>query len=147
MNQGEQRVRGALAVVAFSCWPILLVGCSSSATVAPPAAHTTTRTSEIAPGGTVPFNLAHNARSDVRVAACTPSSGAWAMKGSVVNSTANPHSYQIVVDFVTVPGSTVLSTSVVNVMHVHSGATAAWSTTGARGASRAACLIRQAQTT
>ncbi len=48
--------------------------------------------------------------------------GGVGLKGSVVNSTAKPHSYQIVVDFVTVPGSSVLTTSVVNVAHVHAGA-------------------------
>ena len=52
VKQKDRRARGAVAVGVFTCWSVLLVGCSSSPTVVPPMAHTTTRTSAIAPGGT-----------------------------------------------------------------------------------------------
>ena len=81
------RTIGAALVVGFS---VVLVGCSSSASPSsssspvadsiPPSG-----TSVIAPGGTVPFNLAHNARADVDVASCAEVSGEWVLKGSVKN--------------------------------------------------------------
>jgi hypothetical protein len=99
----------------------------------------------IAPGGLIPFDQAHNARSDVKARACAQISGEWVLKGTVVNVDAKARSFQIVVDFVTQPGSTVLSSTVVNVPSVGPGATAQWSAAGARGKANVACIVRQAQ--
>lgn len=128
---------------------IVLVGCSSSST-----ATTTTSTSPgtstkvLAPGQTIPFDPAQNARADVTVTACTRSSGAWVVKGSVTNRAGVAKSFQIVIDFVTKPGSTVISSSEANIADVGSHATVHWSATGAKGESGGvACFLRQAQTT
>jgi len=99
----------------------------------------------IAPGGTVPFKQADNARSEVEVGSCTEVSGAWRLSGSVHNAAKHARSFQLVVDFVTKPGSTVLATSVVSISGVGAGATAPWSVSGATGASNVGCLLRQAQ--
>ena len=127
---------------------VLLAACSSSSspstTTAPPQ-HT--GTSVVAPGATVPFHLSHNARADLVLAACTQSGGQWVLKGTVTNRASTSKSFQIVVDFVTSPGSTVLSTTVVNVSNVAPASTAHWSASGARGKTGVACIIRQAQTT
>jgi hypothetical protein len=137
----------ALAMVA-GC-SVFLMACSSSSssssTTTAPREHT--GTSVIAPGGTVPFNLSHNARADLVVAPCTQEAGHWVLQGTVTNRAKTTKSFQIVVDFVTKPGSTVLSSSVVNVSGVAPGATTHWSATGAPGHTDVACIIRQAQTT
>ncbi len=63
------------------------------------------------------------------------------------NPTTAATGFQIVVDFVTKPGSTVLGTSEVNVANVAPGATASWTATGAQGKSDIGCIVRLAQTT
>ncbi len=136
-------MRAVVAGGAVAGCSMLLVGCSSASSGAPPS----TRTSDIAPGETVPFDLAHNARSDVKQTSCARQSGQWAVHGTVTNPAPTSKSFQIVVDFVTRPGSTVLSSAIVNVSKVKSHATAHWSATGARGKSGVACVVRQAQTT
>ena len=93
------------------------------------------------------MDLAHNARADLVVAPCTQSGGQWVLRGTVSNRASTAKSFQIVVDFVTNPGSTVLSSTVVNVSSVPPGSASHWSATGARGKTAVACIIRQAQTT
>lgn len=140
---------GGVAAVVVAC-SILLVACSSpssstsSTTTAPPQR---TASSVIAPGGTVPFDLSHNARADLVLTPCIQSGGQWVLRGTVANRASTVKSFQIVVDFVTSPGSTVLSTTVVNVSSVAPRSTAHWSAAGARGKTGVACIIRQAQTT
>src|ERR1700677_186834 len=98
-------VATVLAATALVGCPTLLASCSSSG----PSTHTTTgppsasspRTSVIAPGGTVPFNPADNARSEVEVGTCTEVSGAWKLSGSVHNAAKHAKNFQLVVDFVT----------------------------------------------
>jgi hypothetical protein len=119
---------------------MLLVGCSSPN----PSASSVAGTS-IAPGQAVPFNAADNARSEITNGRCTPSSGAWVLKGKARNSATKAKTFQIVVDFVTEPGSTVLGSVVVNLPGVGAKATVPWSATGARGKSHVACVVRQAQ--
>ena len=138
---------GAVVAGVAAC-SILLVGCSSSSssssTTTPPR-HT--GTSVIAPGGTVPFHLSHNARADLSLTPCTQSGGQWVLRGTVTNRASTSKSFQIVVDFVTNPGSTVLGTTVVNVAGVAPRSTAHWSAAGGRGKTGVACIVRQAQTT
>lgn len=117
---------------------LLLVSCSSG-----PVAST----KSVTPGSVVPFHRAQNARSDVKAGACVHASGAWTLSGSVKNPTTAATGFQIVVDFVTKPGSTVLGTSEVNVANVAPGATASWTATGAQGKSDIGCIVRLAQTT
>lgn len=116
---------------------LLGAGCSATSTAS---------SSQIAPSQTVPFNPADNARSDVRVDTCAKSGSAWTATGIVRNIEPSPVRFQLVIDFVTVPGSTVVSTTVVTVPAVKVGQVAPWSARGARGAkTRIACLLRQAQ--
>ncbi len=117
---------------------LLLVSCSSG-----PVASTKT----VTPGSVVPYHQGRSVRGDVKTGACVQASGAWTLSGSVKNPTTTATGIQIVVDFVTKPGSTVLGTSEVNVANVAPGATATWSATGARGKSDIACIVRLAQTT
>ena len=127
----------------------LLASCSSSGSSAHPTTGTPSasspRTSVIEPGGTVPFKPADNARSEVQAGICTQVSGAWKFSGSVHNATKHAKNFQLVVDFVTKPGSTVLTTSVVSIPAVGAGATTQWSVSGAAGKSNVACVLRQAQ--
>ena len=139
---GGKAIRGALTASLIAGCSVLLLGCSSSSTSKP-----TVRTSVIEPGGTVPFNLADNARADVKTQPCTQVNGAWVLNGTVRNTAAKSRSFQIVVDFLTEPGSTILGTTVVNVPSVHPGTTANWSATGARGKSPVGCVVRLAQAT
>ncbi len=120
---------------------LVLVGCSSS------PAKAAKKDVQVTPGATVPFSLSHNARSAVKTVSCAEQSGAWVVAGTVRNPTSKATPFQIVVDFVTQPGGTVLSTTVVNVPSVHPGATATWTATGARGDGDVACIVRQAQST
>ncbi len=99
------------------------------------------------PGTLVPFDLAHNARADVHTAVCRIASGSWLLKGTVTNPGTKATGFQIVVDFVSAKGDTVISTSEVNVPNVAPKASANWSATGAHGKPDVACLVRQAQTT
>jgi hypothetical protein len=122
---------------------LVLLGISLSSTNAKPGTHEV----DVAPGKTVSFDLAHNARDDLSTGACTQTSRGWVLKGTVKNPGTKTTSFEIVVDFVTQPGSTVLATTVVDVQSVASGASASWSAEGARGDSHVACIVRLAQTT
>jgi hypothetical protein len=75
------------------------------------------------------------------------SSGQWIFTGTVTNKSATTTSFQLVIDFVTAKGETVLSTTEVDVTGVRSGASAAWSASGAKGKTGVLCYLRQAQTT
>lgn len=69
----------------------------------------------------------------------------WALNGMVRNSTKAARTYQIVVDFVTQPGDTVLDTKIVTTTSVRPGASLAWSTRSVTGLTHVACVIRQVQ--
>ncbi len=150
MSRGS-RCAGMVAAGALAGCTMLLAGCSSShgPTSSGSATGATTpvvtRVSAIAPGEAVPFTLADNARSEVKTGTCAQSSGTWVLTGTVRNSTTKAKTFQIVVDFVTEPGSTVLGSDEVTLPKVGPRATAPWSATGARGRSHVACVVRQAQ--
>ena len=114
---------------------------STSASIAP----TTTSTSVIVPA----YDPAKNARPDVAAGACIDGgTKGWSFEGKVTNSTAGRRSYAIVVDFITVPGDTVMATRVVLVPRVGPHATADWSVGGAvPGLKNLTCVIRQSTTT
>jgi hypothetical protein len=63
----------------------------------------------------------------------------------VKNSATTARTYQIVVDFVTQPGDTVLGTKIVTTASVNPGATQAWSATSTPGLTHVACVVRQVQ--
>lgn len=125
---------------------MLACGCSSG-NPASKASTTPQETVTVAPGATVPFNAADNAHLDIQTSSCTKAAGAWVLHGTVKNPTESATAFQIVVDFVSEPGSTVLATTVVNVPRVAPGAKSTWSATGAKGKTDVGCIVRQAQTT
>jgi hypothetical protein len=133
--------RGIAFAVVVGTSALALTCCSSSSSNQPPA------TSVVKPGATVPFNPADNVRSDVTVGSCTDSSAGWVVHGTVVNPGPGSRKYQIVVDFVTHPGSTVVATTVVNVPTVAAGSSGTWSAVGAKGKTGVDCVVRLAQST
>ncbi len=132
-------VVGGSAIVGAIC----LVGCSGGSG----GNESVPKTSVLAPGVTVPFDAADNARSEVTIGLCSPQSGAWLAHGSVHNAAAKTKTFKLVVDFASKPGFTVLSSTVVTILDVAPKANVAWSARGARGASAVACILRQAQAT
>jgi hypothetical protein len=67
------------------------------------------------------------------------------LDGTVKNPSSAAKRFQIVVDFVSRAGSTVLATTILNVPPVAPGATASWAATGAKGKANVNCIIRLAQ--
>jgi len=125
---------------------LIITGCSSSPSAAPPpSTKAAPPTSVASPGASIPFHLADNARADVSTSPCVQTPAGWVLKGTVKNSAKEPKRFQIVVDFVTHVGSTVLATTVLNVPTVAPGDTASWSATGAQGKPDVNCLVRLAQ--
>jgi hypothetical protein len=120
---------------------LLLAECSSG------SSPKTFSTVSLKPGTIVPFDLSHNARSDVHVSSCRMSKGTWQADGTVKNPSSGTLGFQIVVDFVTSKGDTVLSTTEVIVSNVSGDSSVDWSATGAKGKNGVACLVRQAETT
>jgi hypothetical protein len=108
-------------------------------------APTTTSTSVVVPK----YDPAKNTRKDVVPGACTDGgSKGWSFQGKVTNSTATRRGYSIVVDFITVPGDTVMATRVITVPPVAPHATANWSIDGAvPGEKNLTCVIRQSLAT
>jgi hypothetical protein len=95
----------------------------------------------------VPFNQTDNARADVATSVCTDTAQGWALHGTVKNSAAVTKTFQIVVDFLSQPGSTVLATTVLTIGGVPPGRVRAWTALGAKGRSDVACVVRLAQST
>jgi hypothetical protein len=68
----------------------------------------------------------------------------WRLSGTATNASSSSRAYSIVVDFVTVPGDTVLDTKLLNVGPVAPKSAVGWSVTGAAGQHHVTCVIRQA---
>jgi hypothetical protein len=95
---------------------------------------------------TIPFSLAKNARQDVTTPSpCKDTKGGWVLSGTIRNSATTARTYQIVVDFVTTTGNTVLDTKVITTPPVRPGAVLPWSATSTPGLHHLACVIRQVQ--
>jgi hypothetical protein len=141
--------RGARAASAAACCSLVLAifvsGCSSNSNSNSSPSSGSEQTTALKPGTPVSFDLAHNARADVRTDTCKESSGAWVLKGTVTNSGTAATGFQMIVDFVA-KGDTVLSTTEVNIAYVAPKASANWSATGARGKLGVSCILRLAQT-
>ncbi len=134
-----------LATLVLVGTTLSLAGCSSgpssSPTTKPPTASTATNTAT-----TIPFSLSKNARQDVSTTgSCAEVGGAWVLNGQVRNSARAPRDYQIVVDFVSQPGDTVLDTKIVQTATVGVGDTAGWTATSSPDLAHVACLVRQVQ--
>jgi hypothetical protein len=95
------------------------------------------------------YNPARNARQDVVAGACVDGgSRGWSLSGTVTNPSSAKQGYSIVVDFITIPGDTVVATKLVTVSPIPPKATAHWSATGAApGAHNLNCVIRQSLST
>ena len=107
---------------------------------------TTTTTNALSGVTTIPYSPAKNARQDVTTSGpCTSTGASWILSGTVKNSSRSARTYQIVVDFVTQPGFTVLDTKIVTTASVGPGASLPWDATGAAGHKNVACVIRQVQ--
>jgi hypothetical protein len=128
---------------------VLLAGCSSNGSAGSVTTTSTAPTTTGVPSPTVattiPFSIAKNARQDVTSGVCNEVGGMWVLAGMVKNSAKVARTYQIVVDFVTQPGDTVLDTTIVTTASVKPGASLAWSTKSAPGLPQVACVIRQVQ--
>jgi hypothetical protein len=136
----KRAAAGSSAIVGVLC----LAGCSSGGSG---GNESVPRTSQLAPSATVPFDPADNARSEVIIALCSSTSGAWVAHGSVHNAAKTTKTFKLVVDFASHPGLTVLSSTAVTIPDVTPDATVAWSARGAPGAPAVSCILRQAQAT
>jgi hypothetical protein len=131
-----------LVVAMFTACSSGSSGSSNAPSSSTPPARSVTPTTVAVPE----YDPAHNARGDVTTGPCTadPAKG-WTMRGSVHNSASAAHRFSITVDFVTVPGNTVVATEVVATPRVAPTASVEWTTpAAARGAQHLACVIRQA---
>ncbi|MGD0394871.1 MAG: hypothetical protein ABSC41_19780 [Acidimicrobiales bacterium] len=133
---------------------LFLAACSSNGSVSPTPTSTSssvvTTSTTVAASSTVattiPFVMARNARRDVTTTgSCHEVKGEWVLSGVVRNSATTARTYQIVVDFVTQPGDTVLDTKIVTTPSVSPGAIRVWSATSTPGLTHVACVIRQVQ--
>ncbi len=139
--------RRATGVGLLSVAMLMLAACgggkpqASSSTSTVPAPQTTV--------SVPPYNPAKNARQDVVAGACVDGgSKGWSLSGTVTNSGSTPRGYSIAVDFITVPGDTVMATKVVNVPTLPPHQSAKWSATGAApGVKNLTCVIRQSLST
>jgi hypothetical protein len=152
LSSGTARSRApaALAALAGAGSALLLAACSSHSTpgLASPTSTTnaTATTTSTTTATTIPFVAAKNARQDVSTTgACTQVGGNWVLKGVVRNSATTARTYQIVVDFVTQPGDTVLDTQIVTTASVKPAAGLTWSAKSTPGLTNVACVIRQVQ--
>jgi hypothetical protein len=139
--------RVAVAAAGFSAAAILLIGCGGGQA-------TSSRTTATTPGSgttvSVPaYNPSRNARQDVVAGACVDGgSHGWTLSGTVTNSSTAKQGYSIVVDFITVPGDTVVATKLVTVAPIEPKTSARWSATGAApGVKNLDCVIRQSLST
>jgi hypothetical protein len=151
-------IRRGMAVVAASLVAGVLSACSDSGSSASSGTTTTTGqagVASIAPTTTstsvvVPeYDPAKNTRKDVVPGACQDGgSNGWSFEGTVTNSDETPKGYSITVDFITVPGNTVMATRVIDVPPVAPHATANWSVDGAvPGQTQLTCVVRQSLAT
>jgi hypothetical protein len=148
-----------MAVGAIIVLGVALSGCSGSSSKAA-STGTTTTSRPVAQGAIAPtttstsvlvpaYDPAKNTRKDVAPGACTDGgSKGWSFQGTVTNSAATKRGYSITVDFITVPGDTVMATRVVTVPPVAPHTTANWSAGGAvPGQKNLNCVVRQSLAT
>jgi hypothetical protein len=138
--------RRRITIASLAVGSALLAACGSSAHKSSPPAgvSSSSQTTVSVPA----YNPAKNARQDVAAGACVDSNKGWSLSGTVTNSSGTTRGYSIVVDFITVPGDTVVATKLVNVPPLSPHASAKWSATGAApGVHNLTCVIRQSLST
>lgn len=150
---------GTAAAIGAAGLALALAGCSSSPSASPPTTTTKASTATTKPGTktsvvttvpasttTIPYVPAKNARKDVTTTgSCVEFGGLWVLNGEIKNSASVARTYQIVVDYVTDPGDTVLNTQILNTKSVKPGASLAWVTKSEPGLTHVSCVIRQVQ--
>jgi hypothetical protein len=138
----------ALVAALLALWAIFHTTHTAGQTAGQTAGTSTTTS---VPGAkSVPYNKYKNARLDVSLdAPCThEADGSWVLKGTVINpDPVNPTGFSIVVDFVHVPGDTVLDTQIVTVPPVRPRHTVAWQASWHFAGTGVSCVVRQAQVT
>jgi hypothetical protein len=148
------RVRHLTVALVGAALCLVLAACSSPTHPKSSKASTTTTVVKKTKGSTtvpgalqVPFNPAKNARSDVIVqGGCThDAKGDWVLNGIVQNPKHAPTGFSIVVDFVKLPGDTVLDTKIIKVKPVAYRQTAHWTASWTSSRKSLACVIRQAE--
>jgi hypothetical protein len=148
LSSGSTRSR-ILVALAGTGSALLLAACSSHSTPGSASATSTTTTTptttSTTTATTIPYVAAKNARQDVSTGTCTLSGGDWVLSGVVKNSATTARTYQIVVDFVSQPGDTVLDTQIVTTASVKPAASLSWSAKSTPGLKNVACVIRQVQ--
>jgi hypothetical protein len=133
---------GALTTAAMS----LVAGCSSNGSTPPSTTSTTTTVPPATIATTIPFSITKNARQDVTTPSpCRQTNGLWVLSGTIKNSAQAARTYQIVVDFVSRTGNTVLDTKVITTNPVPAGSSLPWSAKSTPGLTNVACVIRQVQ--
>jgi hypothetical protein len=125
-------VVGALAAV------LATAGSSPSNTTTSHPSTTLTRT-------TIIFHHNLNARYDVTEGACISVNDHWSFSGTVHNGSRFHRRYELVIDYISQPGDTVLDTKVVHIAHVNPHQTVHWRAVGAPGEPKVACVLRFAQ--
>jgi len=117
---------------------------ATSSTTTSPSVVTTTST--IPHGTTIPYSSKNNARRDVvAVQPCTNVNSTWQFHGTVQNSRTVALKYQLVLDFVTSSGGTVLDEKIVNLNRVAPAQKVAWKVAGAHGQSGVSCVLVSAR--
>jgi hypothetical protein len=110
-----------------------------------PANHPTSGPSTTITRTTLTFHHNLNARYDVTQGACVSVNGHWSFSGTVHNNSRLHRRYELVIDFISQPGDTVLDTKIVNIAHVNPRQVVRWRATGAPGQPKVACVLRFAQ--
>jgi hypothetical protein len=138
-----------MALAISSLLSVVLVGCGGSKPTSSPSTTRPTTNGATTTVNVPPYNPTKNARQDVVAGACVNGgSRGWSLSGTVTNSGSSARGYSIVVDFITVPGDTVVATKLVTVTPLQPHASTKWSTTGAApGVNNLTCVIRQSLST
>jgi hypothetical protein len=154
-GRGSPRRRGyRLGVVAVGVVCAAVAGCGGGKPASSPAPATSAvpTTASASPSTTmaVPaYDPARNARPEVKAGVCAGgASTGWSLSGTVTNASTGTRGYSIVVDFITVPGDTVVATRVVTVPPLEPRASAKWTAAGpGPGSDHLTCVIRQSLST
>lgn len=148
IRRPDVTARSAAVMAVAAGLSLVLVGCGGGKAESSPTV--TTRPASSDTTVSVPaYNPAKNARQDVVAGPCVDGgSNGWSLSGTVTNSASTTQGYSIVVDFITVPGDTVVATKLVTVAPLHPHNSAKWSATGAApGVKDLTCVIRQSLST
>ena len=128
-------IAGAVAAVVLVA---IIIGVVASSSSPKKSASSTTTVSTT----TIPNDFKNNARQDVSVGSCVHQNGEWVLSGGIVNSAKVARKYQIIVDYVTPTGGTVVDSATLEVAKVKPAQRYSWRLGGAKGVAHANCVIR-----